>query len=72
MNNFYIISQNICRADLWEDVNMICPQQCVCQYSHFGDLSVAKWITTIETRQRKGHKFEPEDHENLVNDNEVN
>lgn len=49
---------------------MICPQQCVCQYTHYGDISVTKWIKTIEIRQRN-LKFNSEDHEDSVNENEV-
>lgn len=50
---------------------MICPQQCVCQYAHFMDLSIAKWINAIETRKQKGHEFVEEEHEDPVNENEA-
>jgi len=36
---------------------MICPNHCVCQYAHKMDLSIARWIHTVETRQRKGHEY---------------
>uniref|UniRef100_A0A1B0CEL3 Uncharacterized protein n=1 Tax=Lutzomyia longipalpis TaxID=7200 RepID=A0A1B0CEL3_LUTLO len=28
----------------WEDIAIICPNQCVCQYEPFLDLSIARWI----------------------------
>lgn len=36
---------------------MICPHHCVCQYAHRMDLSIARWIHAVETRQRRGHEF---------------
>lgn len=49
---------------------MICPHHCVCQYAHRMDLSVSRWIKTVETRQRKGHEF-VDSSEDLTNSNEV-
>lgn len=60
------------RADRWEDVNMICPQHCVCQYAHRMDLPVSRWIHSVETRQRKGHEFTEFEEDNNENNNEVN
>lgn len=32
----------------WEDVNMICPNQCVCLHAPFMDLSIARWIREVQ------------------------
>lgn len=58
------------RCDKWEDVNMICPHHCVCQYAHRMDLSIARWIQAVETRQRKGHEF-IDASDDTANNNEV-
>lgn len=34
-------------TDIWEDITMLCPNQCVCQRSPFMDLSVARWIQSL-------------------------
>lgn len=34
--------------DTWEDVHMICPNQCVCMHSPFMDLSIARWIQHVK------------------------
>lgn len=49
---------------------MICPNQCVCQYSHLMDLSIARWMNSFETAINTG-QFMEKNEENLVNDNEV-
>ncbi|KAG5678342.1 hypothetical protein PVAND_008027 [Polypedilum vanderplanki] len=51
---------------------MICPQHCVCQYAHRMDLPIARWIHSVETRQRKGHEFIGFEEDNNENNNEVN
>ena len=51
---------------------MICPQHCVCQYAHRMDLPIARWIHSVETRQKKGHEFvDLQDETVLNNNNEV-
>lgn len=49
--------------DSWEDVHMICPNQCVCMHSPFMDLSIARWIQDVK---RKGTK-----ESTPINENEV-
>lgn len=36
------VSESI--SEKWEDIGIICPNQCVCQYEPFLDLSIARWI----------------------------
>lgn len=55
--NLFAIIQTLSAGDKWEDVNMICPHHCVCQYAHRMDLSISRWVHSVETRQRKGHEF---------------
>lgn len=63
--------QQLIRGDKWEDVNMICPHHCVCQYAHRMDLPIAKWVHSVETRQRKGHEFTDFEGEHQEHNNEV-
>lgn len=37
--------------DTWENIHMICPNQCVCQHSPFMDLSVARWIQGLRREE---------------------
>lgn len=48
---------------------MICPQHCVCQYAHRMDLPIARWIHSVETRQKKGHEFVDLHDESMLNSN---
>ncbi|CAG9800066.1 unnamed protein product [Chironomus riparius] len=73
MNYLQIQSYDqLIRGDKWEDVNMICPHHCVCQFAHRMDLPIAKWIHSVETRQRKGHEFTDFEAEHHEHNNEVN
>ena len=49
---------------------MICPQHCVCQYAHRMDLSISRWVHSVEKRQKKGHEFVESD-EDAISNNEV-
>lgn len=35
--------QTYCQSE-WEDISIICPNQCVCQRSYFNDLPISRWI----------------------------
>lgn len=37
--------------DAWENIHMICPNQCVCQHAPFMDLSVARWIQGLRREE---------------------
>lgn len=37
--------------DAWEDIHMICPNQCVCQHAPFMDLSIARWIQGLRREE---------------------
>lgn len=63
--------QQLIRGDKWEDVNMICPHHCVCQFAHRMDLPIAKWVHSVETRQRKGYEFTDFEGEHQEHNNEV-
>lgn len=58
--------------DTWEDVQLICPNQCVCNQSPFMDLSIARWIQGLKldksTGSRREHK---KSNEATDNENEV-
>lgn len=56
------------KADKWEDISMICPHHCVCQYAHRMDLSISRWVHEVETRQKKGHEFVDSDEEAANNE----
>lgn len=36
-------------SENWEDINIICPNQCNCQYLPLKDLSIARWVTIYNT-----------------------
>lgn len=42
--------------DAWEDIHMLCPNQCVCQHSPFMDLSVARWIQGLRREDVENDK----------------
>ncbi|XP_055712744.1 leucine-rich repeats and immunoglobulin-like domains protein 3 [Phlebotomus papatasi] len=42
--NCLVIFVSECISEKWEDIGIICPNQCVCQYEPFLDLSIARWI----------------------------
>lgn len=35
---------NIDADSTWDDVHMLCPNQCVCQHAPLMDLSIARWM----------------------------
>lgn len=37
------------KSENWEDINIICPNQCNCQYLPIKNLSIARWITIYDT-----------------------
>lgn len=54
-------------AEISEDSQIICPNECTCKYTHFMDLSIARWINYRD-------KFEvgtQKQQEDPVNDNEA-
>lgn len=67
--------------DLWEDVHMICPNQCVCQRSPYMDLSVSRWIQSqkgdkthsglLKSKQSDMGDDNDNDHLTAENENEV-
>lgn len=42
--------------DAWEDIHMVCPNQCVCQHAPFMDLSVARWIQGLRREEAEPAK----------------
>lgn len=38
-------------SETWEDINIICPNQCNCQYLPVKDLSIARWISIYNTEE---------------------
>lgn len=54
---------------------MKCPRGCVCQYAHFMDLPISRWINYLQVKRpdrsvgSRGSSQETQ--EELVNDNEV-
>lgn len=36
-------------SERWEDISIICPNQCNCQYLPLKDLSIARWLTIYNT-----------------------
>jgi hypothetical protein len=46
---------------------MICPIHCVCQFAHRMDLSISRWVHSVETRQKRGYESESTE----INSNEV-
>ncbi|KAJ6639684.1 TLR4 interactor with leucine rich repeats [Pseudolycoriella hygida] len=44
-----IACSSVKASDTWENVHIICPNSCVCQQSHFMDLSIARWIQTRQS-----------------------
>lgn len=60
--------QNAVRAtsDTWENIQMVCPNNCVCQQSHFMDLSIARWIQTKQNGFEATVKAQTNDNENEV------
>ncbi|GAB0094389.1 Leucine-rich repeat [Sergentomyia squamirostris] len=51
-------------SEKWEDIGIICPNQCVCQYEPFLDLSISRWILGASKVVRE----EPEDKDVLGNE----
>lgn len=31
-------------GEKWDDISIVCPYGCACQYTHMNDLSVTRWI----------------------------
>lgn len=67
-------------GDSWEDIHMICPNQCVCQRSPYMELSISRWIqlqkgdkthsAALKTQQASAGDGD-EDTPTAENDNEV-
>ncbi|XP_037026204.1 toll-like receptor 3 [Bradysia coprophila] len=57
-----IAYSSVLASDSWENVHIICPNNCVCQQSHFMDLSIARWIQTRQSGY--GTITRPETNEN--------
>lgn len=57
------------KSEKWEDINIICPNQCNCQFLPIKDLSIARWITiynteteeTVKNNRTKNHDNDNED-----------
>lgn len=43
-------------SENWEDINIICPNQCICQYLHLKDLSIARWISIYNSERQETDK----------------
>lgn len=46
-----IAADNIDVDNTWDDVHMLCPNQCVCQHAPLMDLSIARWIQDMRHEQ---------------------
>lgn len=44
LDKWLIAGEAVDADNTWDDVHMICPSQCVCQYAPYMDLSIAHWI----------------------------
>lgn len=53
-------------TDTWDDVHMICPNQCVCQHSPYMDLSVSRWIEGLRREDMEVKKSDGEFNSNEV------
>lgn len=65
-------SANEHTSDSWDDVSIICPNQCVCQQSPYMDLSIARWIQSLKGDQTlEPHSGSPNNKQKLERTNEV-
>lgn len=57
-------------VDTWEDIHMLCPNQCVCQHSPLMDLSVARWIQGLRREDVENSKKDDKDpfHDMIFNE----
>lgn len=62
-----VVGDSDANSDSWDDVHMICPNQCVCKESPYMDLSVARWIEKL-----RGQNFDIERSDVSLETNEVN